>query len=334
MKPLRLYDRYSREDVHGIFDPDTTFTPQSGTWGLHGFVSIPKREGDYVFFVTYGQKQGAHVFDEGVTREGVLSWQSQPRQDLNNKGILQWISHDEFKNSIYLFLRTNNTQNYTYLGKLKYLSHDLEREKPVYFQWQILDWDIDKNVLDDMYMELEEVKEGSPALESSNSKGLVVEDPPKISESKGIRTKTFQSSKKPDYSQRESLNKELGLKGELCALDYEKEFLVKNNRSDLVERVVHVSDVEGDGAGYDIRSYDLEGEVKYIEVKTTKGNNKTPFFMSSNEVQFSNSHISNYYIYRLYNFDAKSSSAKMYVTQGSVVNEYSLVPISFKVEKS
>ncbi len=331
MKPLKLNDHYSREEVHGIFAPDTTFTPQSGTWGLHGWVPIPNREGDYVFFVTYGQKQGDHVFDEGVTKEGVLSWQSQPRQDLSNKDILKWISHDEFKNSIYLFLRKDKNTDYTYLGNLKYLSHDLEREKPVYFQWQILDWDIDKNILDDMYMEL---IEDSPPLESYNPNELTIEDPPEVSKSKGTRTKTFQSSKKPDYSQRESQNRNLGLKGELSVLEYEKDFLDKNNRPDLVERVAHVSEVEGDGAGYDIRSYDLDGEVKYIEVKTTKGNNKTPFFMSSNEVQFSKSHISNYYIYRLYNFDEKNGSGKMYKTKGSVVDGYSLVPISFKVEKS
>jgi hypothetical protein len=330
MKSLRLNDHYSREEVHGIFSPDTTFTPQSGTWGLHGWVPIPNREGDYVFFVTYGQKQGDHVFDEGVTKEGVLSWQSQPRQGLNNKDILRWVSHDEFKNSIYLFLRQNKNTDYIYLGNLKYLSHDLERENPVYFQWQISDWDIDKNILNDIYMEL---NEEDSSVESSNPNELIVEDPPKVSKSKGTRTKTFQSSKKPDYSQREIQNRKLGLKGELRVLEYEKEFLDKNNRSDLVERVVHVSEVEGDGAGYDIRSYDLDGEVKYIEVKTTKGNNKTPFFMSSNEVQFSKSHISNYHIYRLYNFNEKNNSGKMYKTKGSVVDGYSLVPISFKVEK-
>ena len=193
MKSLRLNDHYSREEVHGIFAPDTTFTPQSGTWGLHGWVPIPNREGSYVFFVTYGQKQGDHVFDEGVTKEGVLSWQSQPRQSLNNKDILKWINHDEFKNPIYLFLRKDKNTDYMYLGNLKYLSHDLEREKPVYFQWQILDWDIDKNILDNMYMEL--IKDSLP-LESYNTNELIVEDPPNVTKSKGTRTKTFQMSKK------------------------------------------------------------------------------------------------------------------------------------------
>jgi hypothetical protein len=66
-KPLVLYQDYSRQEVHAIFAPDTPFTPQSGSWGLHGIVAIPNRPGDFVFFVTLGQQQGDHVFDEGVT---------------------------------------------------------------------------------------------------------------------------------------------------------------------------------------------------------------------------------------------------------------------------
>ena len=67
MKSLRLWDFYSRKDVHSIFSPDTNFTPQSGTWGLQGIIKIPGREGDFVFFVTFGKSQGEHVFDESIT---------------------------------------------------------------------------------------------------------------------------------------------------------------------------------------------------------------------------------------------------------------------------
>ncbi len=80
MNKLKLKNLYSREDVHGIFSPETTFTPQAGTWGLQGIIKIPNREDDFVFFVTYGQSQGDHEFDEGITQDGVLSWQSQPSQ--------------------------------------------------------------------------------------------------------------------------------------------------------------------------------------------------------------------------------------------------------------
>jgi hypothetical protein len=100
---LTRYQDYSREDVHDIFAPDTPFTPQAGTWGMHGIVSIPNRSGDFVFLVTFGQQTGTHVFDEGITEEGVLSWQSQPRQALSDNQIKQFIVHDELVNSIYFF---------------------------------------------------------------------------------------------------------------------------------------------------------------------------------------------------------------------------------------
>src|SRR5262249_2756866 len=138
---LERFQDYTREEVHGIFDPRSTFTPQAGTWGLQGIVSIPDRHGDFVFFVTFGQKQAHHVFDEGVTTEGVLTWQSQPSQTLGDRQIKQLIHHDPDRNSIYLFLRTSPKKPYTYLGSLKYLRHDIDRERPVYFHWQILDWD-------------------------------------------------------------------------------------------------------------------------------------------------------------------------------------------------
>jgi hypothetical protein len=55
MRALRLWDDYTREEVHGIFSPNTRFTPQARTWGLQGIVRVPARQGDWVFFVTFGK---------------------------------------------------------------------------------------------------------------------------------------------------------------------------------------------------------------------------------------------------------------------------------------
>ena len=73
---LQLYELYSRNDVQNIFDPNYQFEPSRGTWGLHGVVRIPHKQNDWVFFVTYGQSQSGHEFDEGITPDGVLTWQS------------------------------------------------------------------------------------------------------------------------------------------------------------------------------------------------------------------------------------------------------------------
>src|SRR5215469_5579790 len=143
---LVLYNEYTRREIHDAFDPERPFTPQRGTWEILGLIALPDRPGDFVFLVTYGQSQGDHIFDEGISPEGLLRWQSQPRQTLSDNIIQQLIHHDEDRHSIYLFLRTTERQHgaprpYTYLGRLKYIEH-YQRERPVYFLWQLLDWPI------------------------------------------------------------------------------------------------------------------------------------------------------------------------------------------------
>lgn len=150
-----IYFEYSREDVHDFFSPDTPFTPSAGTWGLHGIVEVPNRPGDFVFFVTFGQHQAGHTFDEWITEEGVISWQSQPRQSFEDRRIQQFIHHDDKKNSVHLFLRTLRTANYTYLGKLRYLAHDPAREKPVYMYWQLVDWPMPAEIIRQINLQLQ-----------------------------------------------------------------------------------------------------------------------------------------------------------------------------------
>ena len=76
---LTLYEDYTREEVHNIFDPFGPYTHQAGTCGLQGIVKIPHRNDDFVFFVTYGQSQSGNDFNESITQDGILTWQSQPK---------------------------------------------------------------------------------------------------------------------------------------------------------------------------------------------------------------------------------------------------------------
>jgi DNA-directed RNA polymerase alpha subunit len=57
------------------------------------------------------------------------------------KTILSLINHDSNTNNIYLFLRKSKKEkSYSYLGNLRYVNHDAKREYPVYFTWELLDW--------------------------------------------------------------------------------------------------------------------------------------------------------------------------------------------------
>jgi hypothetical protein len=76
---LKRYASYSREDIHNLFSPEMEFKPGSGKWGLHGIISVPSSESDFIFFVTFGTTISHHTFKEGITEDGILTWQSQPQ---------------------------------------------------------------------------------------------------------------------------------------------------------------------------------------------------------------------------------------------------------------
>jgi hypothetical protein len=278
MPSLVLYDDYTREEIHDLFAPDGPFTPQSGTWGLHGIIALPDRPGDFLFFVTFGQRQGEHIFDEGITEEGVLSWQSQPRQGFHHPQIQQFIHHDELTHTIYLFLRTEPRRSYTYLGRLKYLAHDTEREHPVYFQWQLLDGPPPPAVILRMDLALQILPQTTPSwparetTTAGSSARLTVEyfPPSHLRERPGTTTGTFRTQKTKDYAEVDARNRALGRAGECLVVAYERHMLTQQGRRDLAQRIRHVAKMEGDGAGYDVLSFNKDGTVKYIEVKTTR----------------------------------------------------------------
>ena len=55
-------------------------------------------------------------------------------------------------------------------------------------------------------------------------------------------------------------------------------------KKDLADSLEHVSITQGDGNGYDIKSFNEDGTVRFIEIKTTKQGIDSEFFMSHNEI--------------------------------------------------
>lgn len=98
-------------------------------------------------------------------------------------------------------------------------------------------------------------------------------------ESKRLR----QLIRKYDPVERDHRNRSLGKAGEAFVFELEQRRLHASERVDLARKVRWVADVDGDGAGYDILSFDPTGNERLLEVKTTNGSALTPFFLSSNE---------------------------------------------------
>ncbi len=109
-------------------------------------------------------------------------------------------------------------------------------------------------------------------------------------------------ARKYDVAERDARNRALGRAGEERILAHERASLISAGRSDLADRIRWVSQQDGDGAGYDISSFDADGSRRLIEVKTTNGWERTPFHITRNEIAVAESCREEWRLVRLWNF--------------------------------
>lgn len=109
-------------------------------------------------------------------------------------------------------------------------------------------------------------------------------------------------ARKYDVAGRDARNRALGRAGEERVLAHEHSTLRAAGRSDLAERIRWVSHLDGDGAGYDIQSFDMKGDNRLIEVKTTNGWERTPFQITRNELAVADSQRDVWRLVRLWDF--------------------------------
>jgi hypothetical protein len=105
-----------------------------------------------------------------------------------------------------------------------------------------------------------------------------------------------------DVAGRDARNRALGRAGEERVLHHERAVLTGADRGDLARRVKWVSDEEGDGAGYDIESFEPDGRARLIEVKTTRGWDRTPSIITSNELAVAEERRREWCLFRLWDF--------------------------------
>lgn len=136
--------------------------------------------------------------------------------------------------------------------------------------------------------------------EAMNADVFVVR-PPLITNSE--RTPRLrQLIRKFDPVERDRRNRALGRAGEEFVLEVERSRLARAGLSRLARNVRWIADEEGDGAGYDILSFDRSGSTRLIEVKTTNGVATTPFFLSRNEHATAAARSDEWRLYRVHCF--------------------------------
>ncbi len=152
-------------------------------------------------------------------------------------------------------------------------------------------------------------------------------DSPTSSNNKIGERKLDFRAKKVDFVEIEKNNAELGHEGEKFIFEWEQVRLREIGHPELAEKVEWTSNVKGDGAGFDILSFEETGEPRYIEVKTTTQEIGSPFLITQNEVDFSKAHHENYYLYRVFNF---KNSPLFFILKGNLAEHCELTPKLFE----
>lgn len=148
-----------------------------------------------------------------------------------------------------------------------------------------------------------------------------------------LRSKFF--NKKIDYLKLHEFQIEIGKLGEAYVYDFEREKLKKTKYLELVDN----TPAKDGSNGFDILSYDLEGNKLYIEVKTEAGLNDNDFYMSENEINTGKKLIKDgekYIIYRVHNVLAENKKdIKIEIVEDVFNNsDYNFKECLWKVSKA
>jgi hypothetical protein len=161
--------------------------------------------------------------------------------------------------------------------------------------------------------------------------GFVVAAPsfdPKVAEARPAYLPN-RTPQKRDYFEREARNASLGAAGETFALNFEHHRLRALGLNSLADKVEHVSKTKGDGMGFDILSFEPNGQERFIEVKTTAFGKETPFFITRGEVAFAKEHDDQFQLYRLFDFRREP---RMFTLPGEVGQHCALSPVNFMAQ--
>ncbi|MGO9938584.1 MAG: DUF3883 domain-containing protein [Terracidiphilus sp.] len=134
------------------------------------------------------------------------------------------------------------------------------------------------------------------------STGIFVKAPPLSADDEPVPERLRRLVQKFDPVERDHRNRTLGRAGEEFVIDVEKRQLAEAGLPDLARKVRWVAAEDGDGAGYDVLSFSPRGTERLIEVKTTNGSARTPFFLTRNECDLANERPTDWRIYRVHLF--------------------------------
>jgi len=167
--------------------------------------------------------------------------------------------------------------------------------------------------------------------EFSEQAQLFVGSPPTLSPILPMRKDIERLVRKFNPVERDFRNRKLGREGEELVLHFERQRLQLQDRVDLAKKVKWMSQEEGDGAGYDILSFDHQGNERLLEVKTTVGSDTTPFYITRNELSLSSQRPEAFRLCRVFDFSIRP---RMFELAPPLKNFVHLSPLSYEASFS
>ncbi|EJN07086.1 hypothetical protein PMI42_08041 [Bradyrhizobium sp. YR681] len=132
-----------------------------------------------------------------------------------------------------------------------------------------------------------------------------------------------------DPAERDARNRQLGKAGEKFVVEFERDRLRRAGRSDLADDVRWVSDLDGDGYGCDVRSFETDGQERLLEIKTTCGHERTAFWLTRREVDVAAERRDRYRIRRVFHF---RNRAQMFEIAPPLEHALLMTPTTYSAE--
>lgn len=137
---------------------------------------------------------------------------------------------------------------------------------------------------------------------SLNDDAVFIAPPPVVDFDKTLTPAVRRLVGKFDPAERDARNRELGKAGEKFVVAFKRDRLRRAGREDLANDVRWISDLDGDGYGYDIRSFEPDGQERLLEIKTTCGHERTAFWLTKREIDVAAETGDRYRIRRVFHF--------------------------------
>lgn len=286
------------------------------------------------------------VYEDGVVQNGTIIYTGEGligNQEISRNNKILYESRDT-RIPIYLFTK-DKEKKYIFEGRVELydepyqcVENDINEDERLVWKFPLRviysDYNVEFNDewLDDIVYEICELENNVPVQMVSND--LVIKKGPLNIRKYRKTGKHIQRSSKPDYIAQEIIKNKQGIINEKYIFEVELKELLAKEAYEQVKKMEEFFYNKKENEGYDILSFEQDENgvyiEKYIEVKSTKGNEGTPIDITVDEIEFAKAHLDNYYLYRIINSDSENRYLKI-VKGCELLSNYNFVPMTFRI---